>query len=73
MEVQVDSPTRNNATHISDLTFDSVLNSTMDIPSDDNESTRMSSTSVSTNKTPTTMNNTGTTRSCTTTEISGLN
>ena len=73
MEVQVDSPTRNNATHISYLTFDSVLNSTIDIPSDDNESTRMSSTSVSTNKTPTTMNNTGTTGSCTTTEISGLN
>ena len=36
----------------------------------DDESTRMIGTSVSTNKSSTTMTTTGTTRSCTTTEIS---
>ena len=71
MEVQVDSPTKNNATQMSDLTLDLVLNSTIDIHSDDNESTRMSVTSVSKNKTSTTTNTTGTTVSCTPAEISG--
>ena len=71
MEVQVDIPTNNNATQMSDLTLDLVLNSPIDIPIDDYESTRMSDTSVSTKKTSTTTNTTGTIGSCTTTEISG--
>ena len=71
MEVQVDTPTKNNATQMSDLTLDSVLNSPIYIAIDDNESTRMSGTSVSKNKTSTTTNTTGTTGSCTPTEISG--
>ena len=37
MGVQVDSPTSNNATQMSDLTLDFVLNSPIDIPSDDDE------------------------------------
>ena len=71
MEVQVDSPTKNNATQMSDITLDSVLNSPIYIPSDDNESTGMSGTSVSKNKKSTNTNTAGTTGSCTTTEISG--
>ena len=67
MEVQIDSLTRNNATQMSDLTLDLVLNSSIYIPNDDDESMRMSRTSVSTNKTSTTTNTTGTTGSCTTT------
>ena len=73
MEVQVDSPTRNNATQISDLILDSVLNSPIYIPSGDDELMIMSGTSVSTNKKSTTINTTGTTGSCTSTEISGYN
>ena len=71
MEVQVDFPAKNNATQMSDLTLDSVLNITIDINIDDDESTRMSGTYVSKNKKSTTTNTTGTTGSCTTTEISG--
>ena len=71
MEVQVDSPTKNNATQMSDLTLDSVLNSPIDINSDDDESTRMSGAYVSKNKTSINTNTTGTTGACTTTEISG--
>ena len=67
MEVQVNSPTKNNATQMSELSLYLVLNSPIDIPSDDYESTRMSGTSISTNKTSTTTNATGTTGSCTTT------
>ena len=51
MEVKVDSPTHNNATQMSYLTLDLVLNSKIYIPSDDDESARMSETSASTNKT----------------------
>ena len=71
MEVQVDIPTKNNATQISDLTFDLVFNIKIYISSDDDESMIISDTYVSTNKTSTTTNNTGKTGSCTTTEISG--
>ena len=71
MEVQVDLPTKNNANQMSDLTLDTVLNIPIYIPSDDDESTRMISTSVSINKTSTTMNTTRTTGSYTTIEISG--
>ena len=70
-EVQLDIPKRNNATQMSDLTLDSLLNSPIDIPSDNGESTRMSGTSISTNKISTTTNATGKTASCTTIEISG--
>ena len=52
---------------MSDLTLDPVLNITIDIPIDDYESTIISGTSVSTNKTSTNMNTTGTTGSCKTT------
>ena len=65
MEVQVDSPKNNNTTQMSDLILDSVLKISIDIPSDDYESRRMSGTSVSKNKTSTTTNTTGTTGSCT--------
>ena len=71
MEVQVDIPKKNNGTQMPDLTLDSVLNSPIDIPSDDYESARMIGTYISTNKTSTITNSTGTTGSCTTTEISG--
>ena len=69
--MQVDSPTKNNTTQMSDLTLDLVLKIPIDIPIDDGESTIISGTSVSTNKTSTNMNTTGTTGSCKTTEISG--
>ena len=59
MEVQVDIPTKNNATQISDLTFDLVFNIKIYISSDDDESMIISDTYVSTNKTSTTTNNTG--------------
>ena len=46
MEVQVDIPTKNNATQMSGLTLDSLLNSPIYKPIDDDESTIMSGTSV---------------------------
>ena len=73
MKCQVNIPTNNTATHMSDLILDWVLNMTIDKPTDDDELTRISDTSVSTNKTSTTTNSLGTTGSCTTTEISGYN
>ena len=70
MDVQIDRPEKINATQMSDLTMDSALNCTVNIPSDDDDSTRMSAASVSTSKTSTTSNTTGTTRSYPT-DISG--
>ena len=70
MDVQIDRPKKINATQMSDLTMDSALNCTVNIPSDDDDSTRMSAASVSTSKTSTTSNTTGTTRSYPT-DISG--
>ena len=67
MEVQVDSPINNSANQMSDLTSDSVLKVSIDIPSDDDEPLRMTGTSVSILKTSTTTNTSGTTFSCTTT------
>ena len=63
MDVQIDRPEKINSTQLSDLTIDSALNLTVNLPSDDDDSTRMSATSVSTSKTSTTHNTTGTTRS----------
>lgn len=51
MEVQADNFIKSNSTQMSNLTLDSPLNCPIDIPSDDEESTGMSDTSVSTNKT----------------------
>ena len=70
MDVQIDRPEKSNATQISDLTMDSALNCTVNIRSDDDDSTRMSVVSISTSKTSTTSNTTGTTRSYPT-DISG--
>ena len=69
--MQVDRRTKKNATQMSDLTLDLVLNSPIYIPIDDDEWTRINGTSLSTNILSTTTNTTKTTWSCTTTEISG--
>ena len=69
MEVQVGSLTKNNATQMSDLIVDSGLNYPIDIHSDNDESIRMSYTSILKTKTSTTKKTTGTTGSCTTTDI----
>ena len=63
MDVQIDRPEKIDATHMSDLMMDSTLNCTVNIHSNDDDSTRMSAASVLTSKTSTTSNTTVITRS----------